>query len=188
VDQAAKLSELTGLQMSFGKAMDFQNGAYGVALLSRWPIDDIRVNALPAPTGTEPRVVLTARIQPGETAPAFRMAVTHVDHRADPTQRTAQIAKIRELLPASSASEPEILAGDFNATPDSAVVKGLLTEWADSAEGQDYHTIPADNPRRRIDYIFYRPSTRWRVIESRALDEAVASDHRPVLSVMELRP
>jgi endonuclease/exonuclease/phosphatase (EEP) superfamily protein YafD len=44
------------------------------------------------------------------------------------------------------------------------------------------------NPRRRIDYIFYRPSARWRVIESRALDEAVASDHRPVLSVMELRP
>ena len=29
-----------------------------------------------------------------------------------------------------------------------------------------------------------RPADRWKVVEVRVLDEAVASDHRPVLAVL----
>src|SRR5688500_5929836 len=37
VDQAARLAELTGLRAIFGKAMEYQGGGYGLAVLSRWP-------------------------------------------------------------------------------------------------------------------------------------------------------
>ena len=47
-------------------------------------------------------------------------------------------------------------------------------------------TSPVVNPRRQIDYVLYRPGNRWRVVEVRVLDEAVASDHRPVLAVLEV--
>ena len=38
VDQVAELGRLTGMRPVFGKAMDFQGGAYGVGVLSRKPI------------------------------------------------------------------------------------------------------------------------------------------------------
>lgn len=188
VDQATRLGELTGLHAVFGKAMDYQGGAYGLAFLSRWPVTDRRTHALPADTGVEPRAVLETRTQLGESGPEITFLVTHLDHKADPKQRTNQIAKLRELFPAGSDERPMILAGDFNAKPDSAVVKTLLTEWADSADGKQFLTIPAGAPRSKIDYIFYRPASRWRVTETRALEEPIASDHRPVLAVLELLP
>jgi endonuclease/exonuclease/phosphatase family metal-dependent hydrolase len=61
----------------------------------------------------------------------------------------------------------------------------LLANWTDSAGANAPPTIPSANPRRRIDYILVRPKERWRTVQSRVLDEAVASDHRAVLTVLE---
>jgi endonuclease/exonuclease/phosphatase (EEP) superfamily protein YafD len=37
----------------------------------------------------------------------------------------------------------------------------------------------------RVDYVLIRPAGRWRVVESSIVDDAVASDHRPLLVVLE---
>ena len=37
----------------------------------------------------------------------------------------------------------------------------------------------------RVDYVLIRPATRWRVVESSIVNEMVASDHRPLLVVLE---
>ena len=188
VDQLARLAELTGLHPAYGKAMDFQGGGYGVGLLSRWPIKVTRTHPLPAGEGTEPRVVLESIIPLSENGPSIRFLVTHVDHRSDPTARTAQIAKIRELFPLKTTDEhPAILAGDLNATPESEVIRSLCADWTDSAAGQPFLTCPADSAKVKIDYILFRPATAWRVVETRALNEPVASDHLPVLTVFEKR-
>src|SRR5215203_4845815 len=99
-----------------------------------------------------------------------------------------QVAKLRELFFPGSDGKLALLAGDFNATPESPAMKSILMDWADTAAGREFFTIPAGAPRRKIDYVLCRPAARWRVIETRALDEAVASDHRPVLAVLELQP
>ena len=39
---------------------------------------------------------------------------------------------------------------------------------------------------RQIDFVLVRPRERWRLVECRVLSEAVASDHRAILSVLEL--
>jgi hypothetical protein len=49
-------------------------------------------------------------------------------------------------------------------------------------------TIPVGEPKRQIDFILYRPAPRWKVMETRVLEEAVASDHRAVFCVLELLP
>ena len=186
VDQAARLSELTGMTVHFGKAMDYSGGGYGLAVLSRWPLHEMKTHPLPAGPGVEPRIVLEAMVQvPGQSNP-LRFLVTHVDHKGDPKDRTAQVQKILELFPVGGSSEPAILAGDFNATPKSKVVKSLLASWTDTAPDAEFLTSPAATPRNRIDYIFIRPQERWKVIETRPLDEPTASDHRPVLSILEL--
>ena len=46
-------------------------------------------------------------------------------------------------------------------------------------------TFPATQPTRQIDYVFFRPHDRWEWVSTRAIDEPIASDHRPV--VVELR-
>jgi len=46
-------------------------------------------------------------------------------------------------------------------------------------------TIPVDRPSRQIDFVLSRPLDRWKVVEVKVLDEAVASDHRPILAVID---
>jgi endonuclease/exonuclease/phosphatase family metal-dependent hydrolase len=188
VDQAGRLAELTGMHGTFGKAMDFQGGAYGVATLSRWPLQDPRVHPLPAPAGVEPRVLLEVGVNLHGDAQAMRFFVTHVDHKSDPAHRAEQVAKIRELVsPASSPAVPAVLAGDLNATPKSEVIKRLLADWTDSAAEETFLTCPSHAPRVKIDYVLFRPATAWRATETRAIAEPVASDHLPVIAVLEFR-
>ena len=48
VDQAAELARLTGLHFAYGKAMDYEGGGYGQAILSRYPIRHSEVYFLPS--------------------------------------------------------------------------------------------------------------------------------------------
>jgi endonuclease/exonuclease/phosphatase family metal-dependent hydrolase len=80
------------------------------------------------------------------------------------------------------------LAGDFNAEPDSPPIKVLLAHWTDATADQAEPTWPADQPTSKIDYVFFRPADRWRVVEKQVIDERVASDHRPLLVVLEWLP
>jgi endonuclease/exonuclease/phosphatase family metal-dependent hydrolase len=188
VDQLARLAELTGMHSAYGRALDYQGGAYGVGMLSRWPLQNVQVHPLPSPPGVEPRVILQATVAPGENSAKLQFLVTHVDHKADPAHRALQAARIRELFPATSAdATPAILAGDLNAAPDSELIKSLLADWTDSAAGKTFLTCPSDPPRVKIDYVLYRPASAWRVIETHALEEPTASDHLPVLAVLERR-
>jgi len=61
-------------------------------------------------------------------------------------------------------------------------------EWSYASQANPKPTFPAVQPKRKIDYIMYKPSDRWRVLESRVIDEKIASDHCPVLAVFELLP
>ena len=61
----------------------------------------------------------------------------------------------------------------------------LLEHWRDAAADHPAPTWPAGNPQMRIDYVLIRPGSAWRVVEATVIDETVASDHRPLLVVLE---
>ena len=42
-DHLAELERLTGMHAAFGKSLDYQGGDYGIALLSRWPLDTVQL-------------------------------------------------------------------------------------------------------------------------------------------------
>jgi endonuclease/exonuclease/phosphatase family metal-dependent hydrolase len=48
--------------------------------------------------------------------------------------------------------------------------------------------VPVGKPILQIDYVLFRPSGRWKAIDTQVIDEAIASDHRPILAVLELVP
>lgn len=182
VDQAEEYQRLTGLRGAFGKAIDFQGGAYGGLLLSRWPLEAFTVHRLPNPRNREQRIALSA----GVTIPGFgdvRFVGVHLDATRTDEDRWEQGAALESLF--GGGTVPAILAGDLNDRPESRTVRRLLERWEDAAGGNPEPTIPADQPEARIDYVLLRPPGRWRVQSVRVLPESLASDHRPVMVTLE---
>jgi endonuclease/exonuclease/phosphatase family metal-dependent hydrolase len=186
VDQAAELGRLTGMQAVFGRAIDFGGGQYGNAILSRWPIVETANHPLPHTEGLEARAALAATIA-AEGAGRFVLITTHMQHNSA-DDRLAQARKINELFAEDEEPghrPPMILAGDVNAPPGSPPLEEFLRHWTDTTPDSPQPTFPADQPRRKIDYVFYRPAAEWRVIEAYVVDEPMASDHRPLFVVLE---
>ncbi|MCX8035886.1 MAG: endonuclease/exonuclease/phosphatase family protein [Candidatus Sumerlaeia bacterium] len=192
-DHAETLARLVGMKMVFGRTIDYQGGQYGNMILSRPKIRTSANHPLPFTEGREPRAVLRAEVQwPEGKAAALEpngviFYATHLDHTPDSTDRLAAAAVIERLTKADG-NRPALLAGDLNSTPGSPTLKVLTKLWAVAETGRPLFTTPVSRPQRQIDFILYRPKSRWRVVEARVLDEAVASDHRPILAVLELLP
>ncbi len=181
VDQARTLGRLTGMQAVFGKFMDYQGGQYGMAILSKHPIVSSTNHMLPP--GEEPRSALAARIRLAGSDRVVVLVGIHF-YRTE-AERSAQAVRLLQLLDHETA--PVILAGDFNSTPDSDVMQVFADPWTIPDKGEDHYTFPATAPGREIDFILYRPDDAFRVIESRVVAETLASDHRPILLVLEMR-
>ncbi|EAQ81790.1 endonuclease/exonuclease/phosphatase family protein [Blastopirellula marina] len=185
VDQAAELGKLTGMEVAFGGNLRLGKGDYGNAILSRFPLTEVKNHSLPNLTNGETRGVLSAMVRfPSSTGDEpFLVLATHLDHRAGEADRLASIDFIRQLV--GEKERTTIIGGDFNATLESAVLKRFQEHWTLS-NLVEKPTFPVAKPERQIDFVGYRPMRRFRVGEVRVIDEAIASDHRPFL--VELFP
>jgi len=83
-------------------------------------------------------------------------------------------------------SLPVVIAGDFNAQPGSDVIKQLDVQFTRTCVGDCPFIIPETAPNRTIDYIAFSPG-KFSVLAHNVVDEAYASDHRPVKAVLQLR-
>ncbi len=183
VDQAAELARLTGMYHSFGRAIHYSDGAYGDAVLSRWPILRVETIALPAEPHHEDRVAVMVTVQMPESQRKMRFVSTHFDHTSDPSDRVAQAKHLNmELFPSEL---PTLVLGDLNAQPGSQPIK-ILDQWLNPAAPLDLPTFPSTQPERKIDWILMSSSHNWQVREVRTLKEPVASDHAPLLAELEL--
>lgn len=186
VDQPAELARLTKMHVAFGPNIELQGGHYGNAILSRFPIKQHSNHRLPNIDGSEQRGVLEAHISISESMQPLRLLATHLDYRADERERIASAKALNDRIE-KYGQQPALLAGDLNDTPDSRTLKTLAEQWQ-PANPQPLATVPVDRPTRQIDFVLVRPGTRWNVVEVKVLDEAVASDHRAILAVLELLP
>jgi len=181
IDQAVEYGALTGLEPVFGDFMDYQGGHYGMALLSRFPILESTNHRLP--TGAEPRSALAARVQLPRSGREAVFVGIHFYRTEE--ERLAQAQALMDAL--KDEDGLVILAGDFNSEPASPVMELLGTEWAIVPKNGPSNTFPADDPAREIDFVLVRPKEGFRVLEYRVLGEKVASDHRPIFLVLEIR-
>lgn len=184
VDQGKELARLTGMSFAFGANIDLQSGTYGNAVLSKYRIVRHHNHALPCFDKGEQRGVLETEI---ELAGAERLLLlaTHFDHRRDDRERVASAKQINALI-RKQDDLPALLLGDLNDVLGSAALSELQQQWT-SANREPLPTIPVDKPKQQIDFVLFYPQERWVVIDVKVLDEAIASDHRPILAVLELR-
>jgi len=180
VDQPAELARLTKMNAAFGGNLRYQGGDYGNMVLSRFPIKQQRNHKLPSFDEGEPRGVLEVEVELPDQAGAITFLSTHFDHRPPDQERIASAKTILELTLQPLA----ILAGDLNDLPESKTLAALGKTWKSPSE-KPLPTIPVPTPKRQIDYVLFKPADRWKVVEARVLEEAIASDHRPLLVVLE---
>ncbi|NLF07643.1 MAG: endonuclease [Pirellulaceae bacterium] len=183
VDQTAELARLTKMHSAFGKAMDLQGGGYGVAVLSRFPLEEVKNHVLPHADRYEPRAALAALISPDDRTKLLFVA-THLENKSE-ALRLQQVGALDNAL-AQHSEVPAILAGDLNAVPDSPTIAALSQHWTRSSSQDGAPTWPADKPVMKLDYVLFRPESACRVISSEVLNEVAASDHRPLLVVLEI--
>ncbi len=182
-DLATELGQRTGMASIFGRAMTYDGGEYGEAVLSKHSFVSTRNVPLPHSPGNEPRAALEVRVQlPDGSVIAF--LGTHLDHLPDETDRIAQAKTMIEAFKDNDV--PTIVTGDLNAQPDSETIKLLTKHWVPTSTTEADHTFPSKNPRVKIDYIMYAPATAWRVLSTAVIHDEVASDHCAYVATLEL--
>jgi endonuclease/exonuclease/phosphatase family metal-dependent hydrolase len=180
VDQPAELARLTGMKCIFARNIDWEGGGYGTAVLTTLRVKGVEQHRLKSHYDGEQRGVQVVELGAGDDTVVF--FATHLNYRPEEGERLDSVKKIRALL-AGYAGTPAILAGDLNAEPASETMRQFAVDWQ-VANAEPLSTYPAEAPAKQIDYVLVRVGSRWTVQDVRVLDEAVASDHRPLLAVL----
>ena len=126
VDQTAKIAQLAGYShYKFFRAFDFNEGGFGVAVLSKYPISNSDQINLPSGTG-EQRILARAGIRVNNELINF--FVTHLSYNGEPgTNRAQQFTTLANKIANYSNV---IVTGDFNTDHwpqfDPVVNKGFL--------------------------------------------------------------
>jgi len=178
--EAQAIAERAGMQASFGKAIDFSGGAYGIAVLSKYPIDSAKTIALPsANVGAERRALLITYLHlPNGKKGVF--ACTHLDSETSDDSRLLQINTIDSVL--ALIPYPVLFAGDLNAEPESPVIKKLDEHFQRSCVKDCGFSFSNEHPEKTIDYIAGRKLDGFIFSNHRVLPDAYPSDHLPVMA------
>lgn len=107
------MSARLGFHLVYVASYAPQEHIQGLAIMSRYPLDEARVDALPHHRlrfRSRCRIALTATVATG--AGRLRVADVHLDTRINSKARIAQLTPVLDLL--KNNDNPQIIGGDFN--------------------------------------------------------------------------
>lgn len=190
VFQLERVADLMGgWDFCYGAAMPFQDGSYGVGVMTRERAIRKFVVPLPQAGGAEPRVLVVVEL------PNFVIATTHLDYSSSETQ-IQQMRMITQFMYRyyGASEKPVFLGGDLNAPPDSETLSELKQAWL-VLSGTDIGTYPSDCPTTCIDYFLQLDNgVTCDVVATRVLDHFMsgdvrkASDHLPIMLDIRIAP
>ncbi len=181
-DFITELGFRTGMLSAYGKTIPYKEGYYGVGMLSKYPLALVERVYLPlTKNGKEQRALLLADIEYKEGS-YFTFACTHLDY-TNTKERQVQVQKINEVL--LQRPYPVIVAGDFNARPDSEEIKNGMLQWK-QISSIDKPTVPARKPTYQIDYIFCYPENNWEKVSDSTYNVKL-SDHTPIEATVKIK-
>ena len=172
VDEPVELATALGLNYVFAASIKWDEGHYGLAVLSRWPLVNVerhRVNSTPE---AEPRIVLDV------TVCAAGRPLHLLNHHAD--RRTASrelgFADLRQIAK-DDFGRGILVLGDLNEYPDAPGVRSLIDGG--------FVDLSADSPPTvgtgRVDYLLADPPLA-RIASTARVWATDKSDHHAVLA------
>ncbi len=188
-DQPDLLARDLALSSSFCATRSADEGAFGLAVLSPFPVRHQQQYDLSYGSGREPRFCLRVdlEIEPGAILHVFNCHLG-LAARERAFQRKRLVSDL--ILLSKDLRHPVLLMGDFNDRPISVVHRALrqhLTDVFTAAGTRSGPTFTVGPLRLRLDHIYV--SAGMRVLECRVRNDAltrVASDHRPVVASVEV--
>lgn len=192
IDQAHLIAKSLEMSYHFHSSIQVEEGEYGNAILSRFPLHLIKAGALPTHPvnkNLERRGAVWAEVAlPGVD---IQVIATHLGLNRRERMCQAEALVGPEWLGHPDCHAPVVLCGDFNALPGSPVynrLTGVLDDAHCHNKGRHIRgTWPVKFPMVRIDYLFITPDLRVRRISApRTPLTMVASDHLPLVAAMEL--
>lgn len=188
-DQAKTLGELVDMDFRFFPVVKKREQKYGLAVLSRLPIQNVRVGWLPAlypklKLKLQKRGVIRAIVE--TSVGSVHFFNTHLSlYRLE---RRKQLKSLlgKDWLMAVPEKEPVIFCGDLNAGPLSTVYRRLARYLIDVQKNAMHSersrpTFPSRRPLFRIDHIF--TSMHFRTLKTIVPINShtrLASDHLPL--------
>ncbi len=176
VDQPSALAVRLGMEPLFGAAIRDGDASYGNAILSRLPLLDPIVTALPGMRFSEPRTAVAATVRAGFGP--VRVVTCHLSLWLPDRRRQAPV-----LLGAIDPEVPTIVAGDFNELPGWGTLARLTQRGLVRAESRA--TFPSSRPRLALDHVLVDPRLTLELEEGPRV--CVASDHLPVVVSVRAR-
>lgn len=121
VDEPAVLAAALGFHYVFAASIKWDEGDYGLAVVSRWPLVDVRRHRLDATLAGEQRIVLEATVC-ADGRP-LRVFNHHGDIRA--ASREVGFGELKGIVQPHLGRRILVL-GDFNEASDAPGVRGLI--------------------------------------------------------------
>ena len=182
-DEIAELAAMTQMHYAFAPNLDYQGGKYGVAILSRLPIQNTIHRMYENKREAERRGMLRVEIELDRKTITF--VTTHLDYQFE-DGRLFEAEQMLKYL--DDVKGPLIVVADLNDVPSGSSYKLMRAHfedaWLASRANGDGFSYPADKPAKRIDHIFcgrgVRAKKAWVV-------ETLASDHIPVVAELEIK-
>lgn len=190
VDVPAEFAEALSMKFHYAPAIRFAGGEYGTAALTKFPVTHTATILLPTPGEDRAASLLIAKLPDGTE-------VIFVSVHLDSSEKSddARLKNTRDLLAALAKEKPNlpvILAGDFNAEPDSPIFKLFAEAGFRRCEAKPGANLsfPADKPDKLIDYVLLRDGATLRLEDAgtEVLNEPRSSDHRPLVSHLRAIP
>jgi endonuclease/exonuclease/phosphatase family metal-dependent hydrolase len=183
LDQAKELARLTGMEFYFSKGIDYKGGAFGTAILSKYPISQMETLYLPEETGTERRTlsIITVEFPEGKK---IRFGNTHLDYTSD-DNALDQAKAITSYF--ENEALPVVLVGDFNVEANSKTMAHLDKTYNRTCAQGCPNTFPVVKPSKAIDFILYSSGLGIQTLFHEVIQEHYASDHLPVLAKLRLK-
>ncbi len=184
-DQAKLLAERLNMFYTYAANLDYEplndgdeRRQYGTAILSKYPILASENHSLTKIGNTEQRGLLEATIN----VKGNHLHVYNTHLALTSAEREIQINEVVEI--ANQSEGPKVILGDLNATPESNEMKTLYADYLDVfADQPTAFTYPAENPTKRIDYIF--TSNDIETVNTEVI-QSLASDHLPITAEIVL--
>lgn len=183
-DQANLIAELLGYHVVFCPTVTVGREGYGHAVLSRWPLETVKVAELPSRVGgvwPEKRGAVWTRLLFHGTP--LHVVTTHLG--LSPGERRMQMEALLGpgWLGPHLDKAPVILCGDFNCRPGGPTHRLATAKLRDVVESGNLKTFTSLRPLVRLDHIFV--SRHFTVENVRVVQNALtrtASDHLPLLA------
>lgn len=140
------------------------------------------------------RTATWALLQHKESGRKFYYVNTHLDHVGEEAQRKGLELIVERIAQINPEGFPMILSGDFNVTPDNAVLTGLDARMksarrfaAQTDNGTTFHDWGRRKEPTLIDHIYFSGFSscpQFEVITKPYMDRKFISDHYPVKALL----